>query len=147
MIVDELLAQAHDYLDWVREGGVQLDNTDRTDQDIWFIQGALQSASGNQEDDPREHAIMCFAFAVHIAETLEATCQDVRMLVEHDGGAVREVMAVGSAVQNVLSWVVRCLDDPVADNIVFKYAGALRDFQELDRASTIYGYLEEIEAH
>jgi hypothetical protein len=35
----------------------------------------------------------------------------------------------------VLSWVQKCVEDRNADNIVFKYTGALRDFDQHARAA------------
>lgn len=142
---EALVAQAHDYLDWVREGGVELDVDDPEDHGIWFIRGALGSVARGGNVEPAERSVMAFSFAVHIAETLAATCPGVQVVVEHRDGAVQEVMAVGAAVQNVLSWVLQCLDDPVADDVVFKYAGALRDFGQAERSRVVLGYLAALD--
>jgi hypothetical protein len=65
-----------------------------------------------------------------------------------DGRHVAEVSAVSDQGrrQFVLSWVQKCVEDPNADNIVFKYAGALRDFGQHDRAARLYEQLREYAA-
>jgi hypothetical protein len=89
------------------------------------------------------------ALALHIADTLAATCRDVRVDVVASDGNLQDINAVqrGGAVELVLNWVWQCLHDPDADNIVFKYAGALRDFGEDARAERLYGELEAYRRH
>jgi hypothetical protein len=41
-----------------------------------------------------------------------------------------------------LNWINNCVGDPEADNLMFKYAGALRDFGELERARNVYSWLQ-----
>lgn len=137
---DPLLEEAHRYLDWMRE---QTEALDGTDESIWFLQGVLQSMSQDSDEEESLRALRCFAYAVYIAELLERTCDGVRMVVDADGMAVREVVAVGRAQLFVLSWVMGCVADPDADNIVFKYAGGLRDLGEHDRSGTLSAQLEE----
>ncbi|HEY0693415.1 MAG TPA: hypothetical protein VGD71_30790 [Kribbella sp.] len=40
------------------------------------------------------------------------------------------------------AWINNCVGDPEADNLIFKYAGALRDFGELERARNVYLWLQ-----
>jgi hypothetical protein len=49
--------------------------------------------------------------------------------------------------QFTLSWVSSCLEDPQADNVVFKFAGALKDFGEDQRAATLYADLQQYESY
>jgi hypothetical protein len=137
---DALLREVHRYLDWSRE---QTDALDGSDESIWFLQGVLQSMSRDPDERASLRALKCAAYAVYVAELLERTCDGVRMVVDAEGMTAREVLAVGRARLPVLSWVLQCVDDPDADNIVFKYAGGLRDLGEHDRARTVYGQLEE----
>jgi hypothetical protein len=75
---------------------------------------------------------------------LANTCSDVRCVIEGEGMGLREVLAIreGKSVQCTLSWVQSCVNDPRIDNIGFKYAGALRDFGEQERATRIYEELK-----
>jgi hypothetical protein len=137
------LDEAHRYLDWARERGANLDGRDDS---IWFVYGVLLSMIEEPDEPTSERAIKCLSFAVYVAEMLAATVHGVQVVVDGDEAAVREVMAVGSATQHVLSWVTACLADPEADNIVFKYAGALKDLGETERAQTLYTELESLSA-
>jgi hypothetical protein len=105
---------------------------DGTDESIWFIYGALL-------DDSRERpAGMVLAYAVYVADLLAGGIDSVEVAIEADGNHVREVTATRhQRVQGVLSWVLKCIDDPDADNIVFKYACALRDFGQAERAKVL----------
>jgi len=140
-MTDELLAEAHRLLDWDRSQGAGLDGTDDS---IWFVQGMLASMSEDADEEPAERALRCFAYSVYVAELLAATCADVRVVVDGEGWRVEEVRAVqsnGGPAQFVLSWVTACVADPDADDILFKYAGALRDFGESARAQALLDYL------
>lgn len=139
---DAVLVEAHRFLDWARG---QTEALDGTDASIWFVFGVLQSMGREPgtDDGPAYRALKTVAYAVYIAEVLAATCDGVEVVVEADGMTAREVTAVGRAHLHVLDWVQRCIDDPEADNIVFKYAGGLRDLGEHDRARVISGQLEE----
>ncbi|MEU6715113.1 hypothetical protein ABZ897_26920 [Nonomuraea sp. NPDC046802] len=138
---DQLLSEAHRFLDWARDEGADLNGADES---VWFVQGVLESMSRDTEEPPSLRGIKCLAYSVYLAELLAATCRDVRMVIDGDGLAVEEVLAgrEGGATQFVLSWVLGCLEDPQADNVVFKFAGALKDFGENERAGRLYAQLE-----
>lgn len=137
---DPLLAEVHRYLDWARE---QTDRLDGTDGSVWFLQGVLQSMSRDTDEPAPLRALKCVSYAVYLAELLERTCDGVRVVVDAEGTTAREVLAVGRAQLPTLSWVMQCVEDPEADNIVFKYAGGLRDLGEHERARVLSGQLEE----
>lgn len=139
---DQLLAEAHRFLDWAREQGAQLDGGDES---VWFVQGVLESMAADGDEEPRERAVKCLAYAVYLAELLAGSCRGVRCVVDGEGTELREVLAVrdDGSLQFTLSWVRKCLDDPKADNIGFKYAGALRDFGEEHRAAEMYEQLRQ----
>jgi hypothetical protein len=40
------------------------------------------------------------------------------------------------------AWTNNCLGDPEADNLISKYAGALRDFGELEPARNVCSWLQ-----
>ena len=46
---DQLLAEAHRFLDWAREQGVDLHGTDES---VWFVQGVLESMAEDAEERP-----------------------------------------------------------------------------------------------
>jgi hypothetical protein len=124
----------------------QTDKLDGTDASIWFVFGVLADRNAKGHTD---FTADLAALALHIADTLAATCQDVRVDVVASDGNLQDINAVqrGGAVELVLNWVWQCLHDPDADNIVFKYAGALRDFGEDARAERLYGELEAYRRH
>jgi hypothetical protein len=139
---EELLAEAHRFLDWARRQGARLDGTDES---VWFVQGVLASMADDTDEEPRLRAVKSLAYAVYLAELLASTVPGVRLVVDGEGMHVREVLATGErATQFVLSWVLSCLDDPSADNIVFTFAGALRDFGEHGRARALYEQLDQL---
>ncbi|MGI5346679.1 hypothetical protein ACQEU8_00525 [Streptomyces sp. CA-250714] len=139
---DQLFAEAHRFLDWAREHGAHLDGTDES---VWFVQGVLESMSQDTEEGASLRAVKCLAYSVYLAELLADTCQGVRCVIDGEGMDLRAVLAVreGGATQFTLSWVQSCLDDPQADNIGFKFAGALRDLGEKQRASRVFEQLQK----
>ena len=137
---DALLDEAHRFLDWASG---QTEALDGTDASLWFVQGVVQSMARDTDESPSYRALKTVAYAVYIAELLASTCEGVRVAIDADGMTAHEVTAVGRAHLYVLSWVRSCLEDPEADNLVFKYAGALRDLGEHDRAAVLHGQLEE----
>lgn len=82
--------------------------------------------------------------ALYLAELLADACQDVQRVIDGVDTTLREVLAVreDGPMQFTLSWVQKCLDDPHTDNIGFKFAGALKDFGENDRAAQMYEQLK-----
>ncbi|GAB3989868.1 hypothetical protein GCM10029978_116110 [Actinoallomurus acanthiterrae] len=139
---DQLLAEAHRFLDWAREQGADLDGSDES---VWFVQGVLESMAHDTEEEPSLRAVKCLAYSVYLAELLADTCRDVRCVIDGEGMSLREVLAIreGGHIQFTLSWVQKCIDDPQADNVGFKFAGALRDFGEDERARNMYAQLKE----
>ena len=136
---DRALAEADRYLEWERSQGAELDGTDES---IWFLQGILQSMHELREEGALAN-LKCLAYAVYIARVYERTCRSVQVHVTNDGEAVDGVLARGPrAIQFTLNWVLECVEDPDADNIVFKYACGLRDFGEPARAANLLGALE-----
>lgn len=134
---DQLLAEAHQFLDWAKEQGADLDGTDES---VWFVQGVLESMAKDPDEEPSLRSLKCLAYSVYLAELLADTCDGVRCVIDGEGMNLRAVLAAreGGAVQFTLSWVVGCLEDPRVDNLGFKFSGALRDFGENDRASAMY---------
>jgi hypothetical protein len=124
----------------------QTDQLDGSDDSIWFVFGILSDRNAKGQTD---FTADLAALALHIADTLAATCRDVQVDVVASNGGLQDINAVqrGGAVELVLNWVWQCLHDPDADNIVFKYAGALRDFGEDARAERLYGELEAYRSH
>ncbi|GAA5020449.1 hypothetical protein [Streptomyces siamensis] len=139
---DQLLAEAHRFLDWAREQGADLDGTDGS---VWFVQGALESMAEETDEEPSLRVVKCLAYSVYLAELLADTCRGVRRVVDGEGMTLRAVLAVreDGVAQFPLSWVRSCIDDPRADNIGFKFAGALRDFGEEERASDMHAQVTE----
>ncbi|GAA5079979.1 hypothetical protein [Nocardia iowensis] len=133
---DLLLEEAYRFLDWAREHGARLDGTDNS---VWFVQGVVESMSVDAEEESSLRAVKCLAYSVYLAELLAATCSGVRCVVDGVGMHLREVFAVrdGAPIQLTLSWIQGGLVDPAANNIVFKFAGALRDFGEPQRAQAL----------
>jgi hypothetical protein len=123
------------------------DGLDGTDDSVWFVQGALASMANRTRGPAGSEVLM--AYAIYVTEMLASTCEGVRVVVDVVEERVAEVCAVSDrgARQNVLSWVHKCVADPGADNIVFKYAGALRDFNERDRAARLDEQLREYAAN
>lgn len=140
-VTDLLKTEAHRFLDWAREQGAGLDGSDES---VWFVQGVLESMAEDPDEEPSLHAVKCLAYSVYLAEMLADTCSGVRCVIEGEGMGLRDVRAVreGGSVQCTLSWVQSCVSDPRADNIGFKYAGALRDFGEQERAARVYEQLK-----
>jgi hypothetical protein len=134
--------EAHRFLDWARGQGAPLDGSDAS---VWFVQGILISMAGDADEEPGLRAVKSLAYAKYLADSLAGSCRDVRTVVARDGLVVRDVLAVrdGGPVQYPLSWVRGCLSDPDADNVVFKYAGALADFGERERAAVLHDQLRE----
>lgn len=124
----------------------QTDKLDGSDGSIWFVLGILSSRNAKGHTD---FTIDLAALALYIADTLAATCRDVEVDIVASDGNLQDINAVqrGGAVEFVLNWVWQCLHDPDADNVVFKYAGALRDFGEGARAERLYGELEAYRTH
>ncbi|WP_433332025.1 hypothetical protein [Spirillospora sp. CA-294931] len=143
---DQLLAEAHRFLAWARERGARLDGTDES---VWFVQGVLESMADDPDEDPSFRAVKCLGYSVYLAELLADTCTGVERVIDGEGMGLNEVLAVreGGAMQFTLTWVQRCLDDPKSDNIVFKYAGALRDFGEHERSKALNAELREATKH
>lgn len=136
---DRALAEADRFLTWARAEGAGLDGSDKS---IWFVQGVLESMHEGGEEGALGN-VKCLAFSVYVARLYESSCSNVRMLITDDGEGVDAVLANGVTwVQHTLNWVTQCVDDPNADNIVFKYACGLRDFGEVDRAAALFGELE-----
>jgi hypothetical protein len=105
---------------------------DGTDESLWFLYGALL------DRDRKRPASDLLCYAVYLADLLASAADGVEVAIDAEGNQVREVTATrGTRVQCVLSWVLRCVDDPAADNIVFKYACALRDFGRAERARAL----------
>ncbi len=134
-MADDPLATAHKMLDEMRAEGAGLDGTDES---LWFIQGVVSAMARDPSGSDRFQER--FAYAVYVAELLASTCDGVRVEVDADVRAVRE----GGATQLVRAWVEQCFRDPNADNIVFKYAGALRDYGEDGRAARLDQQLREM---
>lgn len=134
---DQLLAEAHRFLNWAREQGADLDGTDAS---VWFVQGVLESMAEDTEEEPSLRAVKCLAYSVYLAELLADTCRDVRRVIDGEGMHLREVLAIreDESMQFTLSWVQSCIKDPRVDNVCFKFAGALRDFGEDERARDMY---------
>ena len=124
----------------------QTDSLDGTDGSIWFVFGILSDRHAKGHTD---FTTDLAALALYIADTLAATCRDVEVAVVASEGSLHDINAVqhGGSVELVLNWVWQCLHDPDADNIVFKYAGALRDFGETARAERLNGDLAAYRAH
>jgi hypothetical protein len=124
----------------------QTDELDGTDGSIWFVLGLLSDRHAKGHTDFTTNLA---ALTLYIADTLAATCRDVEVAVEASDGRLHDVNAVQreGAVQLVLNWVWQGLHDPDADNIVVKYAGALRDFGETIRAERLYHELDDHREH
>jgi hypothetical protein len=133
----------HRVLDHMRSQTGKLDGTDAS---IWFVFGMLSNQHAQGRTDLTTDMA---ALALHTADTLAATCRDVEVDVVASEASVHDINAVqqGGPVQLVLNWVWQCLQDPETEHIVFKYAGALRDFGESARADRLYRDLEEYRAH
>jgi hypothetical protein len=142
---EELLAEAHRFLDWARSQGAGLDGTDES---VWFVQGVLASMAGDTQEAPSLRAIKTLAYSVYLAELLAGTCTDVRCVVEGEGMHLHDVAAVRAdgVTEFTLNWVQKCLEDPDSDNVVFKYSCALGDFGEPDRAAILQQQLTEFRA-
>jgi hypothetical protein len=46
---DQLLSEAHRFLDWAREQGADLDGADES---VWFVQGVLESMAEDTDESP-----------------------------------------------------------------------------------------------
>jgi hypothetical protein len=141
-VSDQLLVQAHRFLDWARDRGARLDGTDDS---VFFLQGVIESMAEDTDEDPALRAIKLLAYSVYLAELLADTCENVQCVIESEGMRLDAVNAVqtSGATQFTLNWIRNCLDDHEADNLPFKYAGALQDFGEHDRAQALYTLLVE----
>lgn len=139
VVSDQLLAEAHRFLDWARGEGANLDGTDPS---VFFVQGVVGSMAEDPDEEPSLRAVKVLAYAVYLAELLAKTCSGVRCVIDGEGMRLDDVRAVSDTgvTQFTLNWIYNCLDDPDADNLGFKLAGALRDFGEQDRAH----YLTEL---
>ncbi len=132
--------EAHRFLDWAREEGADLDGTDLS---VLFVQGVVESmAEDHDDEEPSLRALKLLAYSVYLAELLARTCSGVRCVIDGEGMRLDDVRAVNDTgvTQFTLNWIYNCLDDPDADDLGFKFAGALRDFGEQDRAR----YLTEL---
>jgi hypothetical protein len=140
-VSDQLLAEAHRFIDWAREQGAGLDGTDES---VAFIYGVVESMAQEGDEAPEQQAVKCLAYSVYLAELLADTCRGVRCVIDGEGMRLDDVRAVheNGVSQHTLNWIYNCLDDPEADNLIFKYAGALRDFGEVERARHVYSWLE-----
>jgi hypothetical protein len=131
----DLLDRARSTVDEMRQASAGA--LDGTDQSVWFVYGALLGKGPRAGTD-------LLAYAVYIADLLATAADSVEVSVEADGNRVREVTATRERrVQCVLTWVLSCVEDPEADNIVFKYACALRDFGQPERARVLDEQLAE----
>jgi hypothetical protein len=136
----DLLARARHTVDEMTKlsGGA----LDGTDESLWFVYGALLN-----DDRPRPGADL-LAYAVYIADLLASAADGVEVRVEADGNRVQDVVAIrGQRIQFVLSWVLKCVEDPDGDHIVFKYACALRDFGQPERAKVLDEQLKLFTIH
>lgn len=99
------------------------------------------------ENDPMR-TVQSLAYAIYLADLLADRCPGVRRIFERDETHLSDVRAVraGGPDQSTLSWIESCLDDPRSENIVFRYAGALRDFGAFERAKAIFTRLCEGDA-
>ncbi|MEC3917911.1 hypothetical protein [Nocardia sp. CDC160] len=142
-MADELLAEAHRFLIWARENGADLDGTDES---VFFVQGVVESMSTDGDEEPSLRAVKLLAYSVYLAEVLAATCPGVTRVVKGEVMHLEDVYAVheNGTVEFTLNWIRSCLDDPEGDNVVFKYAGALRDFGERDRSRALTEMLEAL---
>jgi hypothetical protein len=124
----------------------QTGKLDGTDGSLWFVFGTLSNQHKQGQTDLTTDMA---ALALYVADTLAGTCRDVKVDVVTSEGSVLDINAVqeGGPVQLVLNWVWQCLQEPETEHIVFKYAGALRDFGESARADRLYQDLEEYRAH
>ena len=124
----------------------QTDGLDGADDSIWFVLGILADRNAKGHTD---FTADLAALALYIADMLAATCRDVHVDVVASGEGLQDINAVqrDGSVEFVLNWIWKCLHDPDADNIVFKYAGALRGFGEVTRAERLYGELEAYRTH
>lgn len=124
----------------------QTDDLDGSDGSIWFVFGILSDRNVKGQTDFTTDVA---ALALYIADTLATTCRAVQVDVVASGDTLQDINAVqrDGAVEFVLNWVWQCLQDPDADNIVFKYAGALRDFGENERAQRLHGELAAYRRH
>jgi hypothetical protein len=140
-VSDQLLVEAHQFVDWARAQGAGLDGTDES---VVFVYGVVQSMAQDRDEEPTQRAVKCLAYSVYLAELLADTCQGVRCVVDGEGMRLHDVYAVheSGVTQFTLNWINNCLGDPEADNLIFKYAGALRDFGELERARNVYSWLQ-----
>jgi len=136
------LAVAHEVLAQMRTRTPELDGTDDS---VWFVQGALSSMANDPRAQAGAGSADRFAYAVYVAELLASSCEGVRVEVEAEAGRVAEVTALSDRGprQYVLSWVQQCIEDPNTDNIVFKYSGALRVFNQPARAARLDEQLRE----
>jgi len=134
-----VLEIAHDVVADLRRQGAGLDGTDAS---LWFVQGVLTSMS--TQPKPGDDMVV-LGLAVYVAEVLAATTDGVEVIVDLDGKRVDEIRAVGPdrRTQNVLTWLWSCREDPDADNVVFKYLCALRDFGARDRAAVLSDQLRQ----
>jgi hypothetical protein len=124
----------------------QTDKLDGTDRSMWFVLGIL---SDRHAKGHTTFTTDLAALALYIADTLAATCRDVEVKIVASDGRLQDINAAqrDGAVEFVLNWVWQCLHDPDEDNIVFKYAGALRDFGETARAQRMSDDLKAYHEH
>ncbi|WP_196223603.1 hypothetical protein, partial [Nocardia seriolae] len=137
------LAEAHRFLEWARENGADLDGTDES---VFFVQGVVESMSRDSDEEPALRAVKLLAYSVYLAEILAEACPGVTRVVKGEGMHLEDVYAVheNGTVEFTLNWIHSCLDDPEGDNLVFKYAGALRDFGAHDRSQALAEMLETL---
>ncbi|OCF85539.1 hypothetical protein V7968_32070 [Nocardia vulneris] len=138
---EQLLDEAQRFLEWVKGTTTELDSSDGS---VFFIQAVLESVAKTPEDAPIR-TVQSLAYAIYLADLLADRCRGVQLVVERNASHLRDVLAVrdGGPELSTLSWIESCLDDPRSGDIVFRYAGALRDFGAFDRAKAIFTRLSE----
>ncbi|KAA8881873.1 hypothetical protein F3087_40090 [Nocardia colli] len=138
---EELLTEAYEFLDSAKKTSTELDGSDYS---VFFVQKALRSLAGNRQEEPVRE-VACLAYALYLAELLTEKCAGAHRVIEGDPWRLRDILVVSPSGPTyfVLSWVSKCLDDPEADNVAFRYAEALRGFGEFGRALSVYAQLAE----
>jgi hypothetical protein len=81
-VSDQLLIDAHRFLDWARARGAGLDGTDES---VVFVYGVSNQMAQDRDEAPTQRAVKCLAYSVYLAELLADTCQGVRCVVGGEG--------------------------------------------------------------
>ncbi|MFI6218568.1 hypothetical protein ACIBCD_41710 [Nocardia brasiliensis] len=138
---EQLLDEAQRFLEWVKGTTTELD---ASDDSVFFVQAVLESVAKTPENAPIR-TVQSIAYAIYLADLLSDRCRGVRLMVERNASHLRDVLAVrdGGPELSTLSWIESCLDDPRSGEIIFRYAGALRDFGEFNRSKSILNRLSE----